>query len=198
VYGINEKVPFSETDCTNKPISPYATTKIAGEMLCHTYSSLYQISTTALRFFTVYGPRQRPDLAIHRFIRMIQQGDPIPFYGDGTTERDYTYVEDIVDGICAGLDYKAEIFSVFNLGNNATISLKHLIETIENAMGRKATILSLPSQPGDVPRTWADISRSQTILNYSPKIRIEEGIKNFISWMESENSRLDSHSVASS
>lgn len=186
VYGINSKVPFSETDCVQQPISPYAATKAAGELLCHTYSHLYDIRTVCLRFFTVYGARQRPDLAIHKFSKMILEEKPIPLFGDGSTRRDYTYVDDIIQGVCAAMDYQETMHEVFNLGESQTIELSKLIELLEENIGKKAIIERKPMQPGDVPITYADISKSRELLNYNPATKIEQGIRKFVEWFKSK------------
>lgn len=188
VYGNNEKVPFAESDNVDHPISPYAATKKSGELLCYTYHKLYNIDIACLRFFTVYGPRQRPDLAIHKFARLILEDKPIPFYGDGTTERDYTYIDDIIDGVNKAIEWvKAGTgrFDIFNLGESNTISLARMVATIEKVTGKKAIINRLPMQPGDVNRTYADISKSQTILGYNPQTDFEDGVRLFVKWLES-------------
>lgn len=183
VYGNNSKVPFSEEDPVNEPISPYAATKRAGELICHTYSHLYGMPIVCLRFFTVFGPRQRPDLAISKFLRLIDQGQPIPVFGDGTTSRDYTYVDDIVAGVVAAME-RVERYRIYNLGGNHPVSLSGLIETIERVTGRKAQIQRLPMQPGDVERTWADLSRSEAELGYKPTTSLEEGIAKQWQWYQ--------------
>ncbi len=187
VYGINEKVPFAEDDPIRNPISPYASTKAAGELICHTYSYLFDIRTVCLRFFTVYGPRQRPDLAIHKFTRLISEGKPIQMFGDGTTRRDYTYVDDIIQGVRAAMDYDAAMHEVFNLGESETTELKRLIELLEDSLGTKAVIDHQPMQPGDVPITFADISKARELLGYSPTTKIEAGIPKFVEWFRSAN-----------
>lgn len=184
VYGITGKVPFSEDDVP-RPISPYGVSKRSGELLCHAYSSLYDISVTCLRFFTVYGPRQRPDMAIHKFVKLIDRGEKIPMYGNGTSKRDYTYIDDIVNGIMTALEKKFG-FEVFNLGNSETVELRRLISLIEEELGKGAKIERLPDQPGDVPITYADISKAKKLLNYSPKTRIKEGIAKFVEWYKNE------------
>lgn len=184
VYGANQKVPFAETDPIESIISPYAVTKLAGEQLCSTYSHLYGIRVVALRFFTVYGPQQRPDLAIHRFTRLIHEGREIPQYGDGSTERDYTHIDDIIQGITASLSYDRQAFDIFNLGESRTVSLRYLVQLIEKSVGKTAQIRQLPLQPGDVPRTFADINKARTHLNYQPKVSIEEGIDRFVAWFK--------------
>jgi UDP-glucuronate 4-epimerase len=192
IYGIANRVPFSEADSLNQPISPYAATKIAGEKICFTYSHLYNIRTICLRFFTVYGPRQRPDLAIHKFSDLIIAGKPIPVFGDGTRGRDYTFCTDIVNGIVAALDYDCD-FDVFNLGNSHPVELDTLIRTLENSLGRKAIINRLPDQPGDVPITYADISKAQRLLGYAPQITFEQGIDEFVSWLAESRSLTPGH-----
>ncbi len=182
VYGINEKVPFAEDDRIFQPISPYAATKAAGELLCHTYTHLFGIRTVCLRFFTVYGARQRPDLAIHKFSKLISSGTPIQVFGDGTTRRDYTYIDDIIQGVRASIDYDATMHEVFNLGESETTELRTLIELIETNLGKKAVIDRQPLQPGDVPITFADISKAKRLLGYNPTTKIQEGIPKFIEW----------------
>jgi UDP-glucuronate 4-epimerase len=185
VYGINEKVPFAEDDRIHQPISPYAATKAAGELICHTYSHLYDIRCICLRFFTVYGARQRPDLAIHKFAKLITEGKPIQVFGDGSTRRDYTYIDDIIDGVRAAIDYDDSIYEIFNLGESETTELSKLIELIESALGENAVIDRQPMQPGDVPATFADISRSRRLLGYDPKTKIADGIPKFVEWFRS-------------
>ncbi|HWS89167.1 MAG TPA: GDP-mannose 4,6-dehydratase [Pyrinomonadaceae bacterium] len=185
VYGENEKVPFAEDDPVFKPISPYAATKAAGELLCHTYSHLWGLRCVCLRFFTVYGARQRPDLAIHKFARLISAGEPIPVFGDGTTRRDYTYVDDIVAGVRAAMDYEASDYEVINLGGSRTVELRELIALLEKELGRKAVIDRRPTQPGDVPRTYADVSKARRLLGYDPRTPIEEGVRRFVEWYKS-------------
>ena len=190
VYGIGRTTPFSEDLHLTQTISPYAASKIAGEFLCSTYSHLYQLRVLALRYFTVYGPRQRPDLAIHRFTRRIHFGKPIDQFGDGTTRRDYTYIDDIIQGTMAAFKYDGALFDVFNLGESETIQLSDLIAAIESALGKKATINHLPEQPGDVPLTCADISKARRLLGYDPKTAFAEGLPRFVNWfLGSEASR---------
>ena len=187
VYGNNEKVPFAESDIVDNPISPYAATKKSGELLCYTYHHLYDMSIAALRFFTVYGPRQRPDLAIHKFTRLIKEKQAIPFFGDGSTSRDYTYIDDIVDGIVNVINWIEEnekSYEIFNLGGDKAVSLKEMVETIEKTLGIDAIINKLPMQPGDVNRTCADITHSNEILGYKPQTNFNEGIEKFIKWDE--------------
>jgi UDP-glucuronate 4-epimerase len=182
VYGASKTVPFSEDQPLTQTFSPYAATKIAGEFLCSTYSHLYQLRVVALRYFTVYGPRQRPDLAIHHFTRRIYAGQPIDQFGDGTTRRDYTYIDDVIQGTMAALRYQGPLFDIFNLGESETIQLKDLIVMIENALGKKAKINQLPEQPGDMPLTCADISKAQELLGYKPMTRLNEGLPKFMDW----------------
>src|SRR5437667_7963598 len=182
VYGICKTVPFSEDFHLTQTISPYAATKIAGEFLCSTFSHLYQMRMIALRFFTVYGPRQRPDLAIHQFTRKIYAGQPIDQFGDGTPRRDYTYIDDIIQGTMAALDYEGPLFDIFNLGESETIPLKDLISAIENALEKKAKINRLPEQSGDMPLTCADISKARKLLGYNPTTRFSDGLPRFIDW----------------
>jgi len=188
VYGINAKVPFSEDDPIRQPISPYAATKGAGELLCHTYSHLYGMRCVCLRFFTVYGPRQRPDLAIHKFAKLITQGKPIPVFGDGKTRRDYTYVDDIIDGVTAAIDYDQSNYEVINLGESRTVELNELISLLEKELDTHAIIDRQPPQPGDVPQTFADISKARTLLGYQPKTQIEEGLHRFVEWFRMSHS----------
>ena len=186
VYGTNEKVPFSEDDPIFNPISPYAATKAAGELICHTYAHLYQMRVICLRFFTVYGARQRPDLAIHKFAKLISSGKTIPVFGDGATRRDYTYIDDIIAGVRAAIDYDQSNYEVINLGESRTVELRELISLLENALGQTAKIDRQPMQPGDVPQTFADITKARRLLNYNPQTQIEEGIKRFVQWFRAE------------
>lgn len=186
VYGTNAKVPFSEADPIFNAISPYAATKLAGEALCHVYHHLYGIDIPCLRFFTVYGPRQRPDLAIHKFTRAIHEGRPIQQFGDGSTKRDYTFVTDIVDGICAAL-LKPIGYEIINLGNSHPTPLLDLIGLIERNLGKVAKIEYLPDQPGDVPITYADVTKARNLLGYEPQVLIEEGIARFAEWFLEQN-----------
>jgi UDP-glucuronate 4-epimerase len=181
VYGANTKTPFSEEDRIDRTVSPYAATKYAGELMCHTYSHLYGIPASCLRFFTVYGPRQRPEMAIHKFAQLIHDGKPIPFYGDGSTARDYTYIDDIIDGVVAALDHPLP-YEVFNLGESSTVTLKELVTTLERVIGKPATIQPLPSQPGDVEITYADISKAKRLLGYNPSTAIADGLRSFNDW----------------
>jgi UDP-glucuronate 4-epimerase len=182
VYGVNQKIPFSEDDPIFKPISPYAATKLAGEALCHVYHHLYGIDIVCLRFFTVYGPRQRPDLAIHKFAKAISAGQPIDIFGDGTTQRDYTYIDDILQGLTACIDRKFG-YEVINLGESRTVPLLELVHLIERAVGKSARINWLPPQPGDVPITSANITKARRLLNYDPHFPIETGIERFVQWL---------------
>ena len=185
VYGNNEKVPFSEKDNVDRAISPYAATKKSCEIIGHSYHHLYDIDTIMLRFFTVYGPRQRPDLAIHKFTKAIIEEKEIPFYGDGTTQRDYTYIDDIIDGVLKSIIYlekNKNIYEIINLGESETISLRKMVKTLENEIGKKAVLKKLSMQPGDVNRTFADISKAKELIGYDPKTKFEEGIKKFVNW----------------
>jgi UDP-glucuronate 4-epimerase len=185
VYGVTNNVPFCEDDLKTRPISPYAATKLAAELMCYTYTHLYGLTSLCLRFFTVYGPRQRPDLAIHKFTALIESGRPIPVYGDGSMGRDYTYVDDIVAGVVASLEYvpKSKLpFEVFNLGNSHPVRLAELIAQLEAATGKKALQERLPDQPGDVPITWANIDKAKRLLGYSPKTSMEQGLRKFVAW----------------
>ena len=184
VYGNNKKVPFSETDIVDFAISPYAATKKANEVMGHVFHKLYDINMVFLRFFTVYGPGQRPDLAIHKFTRMIDEGKSIPLFGDGSSSRDYTYISDIIDGIIKSIDYvqQAGVYEIFNLGESTPIRLNEMVETIEKHLQKKANITRLPKQMGDVDITYADISKAKKILNYQPTTGFDEGIANFVGW----------------
>jgi UDP-glucuronate 4-epimerase len=186
VYGINCRIPFSEEDKIQKPISPYAATKAAGELLCYTFSHLYDIRAVCLRFFTVYGARQRPDLAIHKFSRLIWNDKPIPVFGDGTTRRDYTFIDDIVQGVRAAIDYEKSNYEIFNLGESETVQLNDLISLLEENLDKRAIIEKCEMQPGDVPITFADISKARNLLNYHPQTKIEDGIPKFAQWFKSE------------
>jgi len=183
VYGVNPRVPWSEDDHVLQPISPYASTKVSGELLGHVYSHLYGIRFIALRFFTVYGPRQRPDLAIHAFARKMLEGKPIPVFGDGSTRRDYTFIDDIVSGVRAAIEYTASPYEVINLGNNDTVTLAEMIEGLEHALGLRAIIDRQPLQPGDVPQTWANIDKASTLLGYQPTTSYADGVKKFADWL---------------
>ena len=187
VYGVNPNVPWREEDAVLKPISPYASTKVSGELLGHVYAHLYGIRFVGLRFFTVYGPRQPPDLAINKFARLIRSGRSIPVFGDGSTRRDYTYIDDIVAGVMAATTYSRSNYEIFNLGNNRTVSLSELIASLEDVLGRKASIERLPEQPGDVPQTWADVSKAEEYLQYQPSTDLRTGLARYAEWSD----RLD-------
>jgi UDP-glucuronate 4-epimerase len=190
VYGVNDHFPWKEEERL-LPVSPYAMTKQAGEMLGHVYCRIFGIRFIALRIFTAYGPAQRPDLAIHKFIKANLNGEPITMYGDGNTSRDYTFVDDIVNGLISAGKYSKSLFEIINLGNNYSISLKELIAIIENITGRSAVIQQLPEQPGDVPKTFADISKAKRLLGYDPLTKLEQGIKKFYEWfLANEEIRL--------
>jgi UDP-glucuronate 4-epimerase len=182
VYGASKAVPFSEDQHLIQTLSPYGATKVAGEFLCSTYSHLYQMRVVALRYFTVYGPRQRPDLAIHQFTRRIYGGQSIDQFGDGSTRRDYTYIDDIIQGTMAALNYSGPLYDFFNLGESQTIKLKDLISAIEHALGKQAKINQLPEQAGDMPLTYADISKARKLLGYNPTTKLNEGLPKFIDW----------------
>lgn len=185
VYGNNKKVPFSEEDSVDQPISPYAATKKAGELFCYTYHSLYDINVACLRFFTVYGPRQRPDLAIHKFTKLIMEDKEIPFYGDGSTRRDYTYIDDIIDGVIKAINWVNEDekrFNIFNLGESHTVSLAEMVTILEEVIGKTAKIKSLPMQQGDVVKTYADIYKAKSILGYYPFGDFKIGMQKFVAW----------------
>ncbi len=185
VYGNNEKVPFAETDNVGQPISLYAATKRSTELLGYTYHHLYHIDMVQLRFFTVYGPRQRPDLAIHKFTNLIHKGKQVPFYGDGSTARDYTYIDDIIDGILKSITYLEQnenVYEIINLGENQVVNLNEMLSTIEQELGQKAGKQLLPMQPGDVSRTNADITKARNLLGYQPKTNFNDGIKKFVEW----------------
>ncbi len=181
VYGENHRIPFTEEDLDIQPISPYGATKRSGELLCYSYHHLHRINIACLRIFTAYGPRQRPDLAIHKFTRLIDQGDKVPMFGDGSSKRDYTYIDDLIEGIHSIIEHHRG-YEIFNLGESQTTSLKELIQLIEKALGKKATIEALPYQPGDVSITYADINKARRMVNYQPKVAMEEGIKRFVEW----------------
>jgi UDP-glucuronate 4-epimerase len=195
VYGNNKKVPFVEDDNVDFPISPYAATKKAGEPICHTYYHLYGIRTTCLRFFTVYGPRQRPDLAIHKFARLIEQGRPIPVYGDGTMMRDFTYIDDIIDGIVAAIEQlitwhrvsaeQTAAFQIYNLGESRPLTVNELVAQLEKALGKKAVKTHVPPQAGDVEPTYADITKAARELRYTPTTPIQVGLAKFVAWLRS-------------
>jgi UDP-glucuronate 4-epimerase len=183
VYGANPKVPFSEDDPVDNPISPYAATKKAAELMCYTYHHLYGLKISCLRFFTVYGPRQRPDMAIHKFTQLLATGQKVPMFGDGTTMRDYTFITDIVDGVYRALQ-NCSSYHLYNLGESRTIELRRLIELIAKNLGQEARIERLPMQPGDVPITYADVSRAQRELGYQPRMDVEEGVRLFVEWFK--------------
>jgi UDP-glucuronate 4-epimerase len=191
VYGVNRRVPWTEEDSVLRPISPYAGTKVAGELLGHVYAHLYGIRFISLRFFTVYGPGQRPDLAIHKFTRLILDGRPVPVFGDGSTSRDYTFIDDIVSGVRAALEYHGTNYEVINLGNNRTVTLIEMIRGIEEALGLSATLVRLPEQPGDVPQTWASIEKARVLLGYSPGTSYAEGVPRFVKWLCAEQGRTN-------
>lgn len=183
VYGVNSKVPFSESDPIFSPISPYAASKLACEALGHVYHHLYGLDVVMLRFFTVYGPRQRPDLAIHKFARLILEGKPLPVFGDGSAARDYTYIDDIMQGLLA-CTQRHFGFQIFNLGESQTVTLKYLLEVLEAALGKRAIIDHQAKQPGDVPITCADISKARELLGYNPQVKIEDGVSRFVQWLQ--------------
>jgi UDP-glucuronate 4-epimerase len=181
VYGGNPKVPFHEDDDVSGPVSPYAATKRANELSCHVFAHLYGMSIACLRFFTVYGPRQRPEMAIHKFVRLLERGEKLPLFGDGRSERDYTYVDDILDGVLKALD-RSQGFRIYNLGESRTVSLKELVAAIGRATGKEPGVDWQPAQPGDVPRTFADVSRARAELGYDPRVGLEEGLRRFVAW----------------
>ena len=185
VYGVNPRVPWREADHVLQPISPYASTKVSGELIGHVYSHLYDMRFIALRLFTVYGPRQRPDLAISRFAHLMRAGKSIPVFGDGSTRRDYTYVEDVVAGLRRAIEYERTPYEVINLGNNRTITLTEMIGGLEVALGITARIEQLPEQPGDVPQTWADLEKARALLGYQPRTSYQDGVRCFVEWMNS-------------
>lgn len=188
VYGNNKKVPFSETDNVDFPISPYAATKKACELICHTYSHLYDINMTCLRFFTVYGPRQRPDLAIYKFTSFIEAGKAIPVFGDGSMRRDFTYIDDIIDGVIGAMR-NCKDYEVYNLGESQPVRLDTLITEIENALGKKAITSRLPMQPGDVLQTYADVTKAKERLGYEPRTDLKTGLKEFVKWFRQTKKR---------
>ena len=192
VYGENRRIPFSERDLDLHPISPYGATKRAGELLCYSYHHLLGMSIACLRIFTAYGPRQRPEMAIHAFTRLIDQGREVPMYGDGSSKRDYTYIDDLIDGMMAVL-HRHKGYEIYNLGESRTTSLRELIGLIEAALGKKAKIQTLEPQPGDVSVTYADISKAKRLLNYRPRVSIEEGIQRFVEWYQNQGSNRVSH-----
>jgi len=186
VYGVNPEVPWRESTPVLRPISPYAATKVSGELLGHVYSHLYGIRFLALRFFTVYGPRQRPDLAIHKFARAMLAGEPIPLFGDGTTSRDYTYIDDVIAGVRAAIDYEGSPYEVINLGNSRAVTLAEMVRVLEEELGVEAKIERKPQQPGDVPQTWADIEKARRLLGYEPLTEFREGVRRFAAWLRSD------------
>ncbi len=181
VYGVANRTPFSEEDPADFPISPYAATKRAGELICYTYHHLYGLPVTCLRFFTVYGPRQRPEMAIHKFTRLIDSGRPVPVFGDGSSRRDYTYISDVVQGVVRALA-TPQPYEILNIGESQTTELRELVTKIETALGKKAQIEAMPPQAGDVPLTFADVSKAKRLLGYEPGISIEDGLKKFVEW----------------
>jgi UDP-glucuronate 4-epimerase len=185
VYGENQRVPFSEKDLDIQPISPYGATKRAGELLGYSYHHLYGMNIACLRIFTAYGPRQRPEMAIHKFTRLVDRGEKVPMFGDGSSRRDYTYIDDLIDGILTVIHH-SKGFEVYNLGESQTTSLKELIQLIEKALGKKALVEMLRSQPGDVSTTYADITKAKERLGYQPKVKMEEGIRRFVEWYKKE------------
>ena len=185
IYGECKNIPFKETELDLKPISPYGVTKLAGERHCFAYHHLYKMPIVCLRFFTVYGPRQRPDLAIHKFTKLIYEGKPIPVFGDGQYKRDFTYIDDILQGIFASIDYDKTGFEIINLGESHTTSVVDLVKLLESAIGKKANIDWQPDQPGDVPITYADVTKAKTLLGYKPTVKPEEGVKKFVEWFKS-------------
>lgn len=194
VYGNDTKTPFKESDADIRPISPYAVTKKAGEALCHAYAQLHKMDVCVLRLFTVYGPRQRPDLAIHKFTKLILQGKPLPFYGDGSSRRDYTYIDDIIDGTLKAVRWTAAgqtsgRYDVFNLGESRTVSLTELVKMLEAVAGKKAKLKKMPEQEGDVRQTYADISKAKRVLGYSPSTDFETGLRVFVNWYRKECDR---------
>jgi len=186
VYGENQRVPFTEEDLDIQPISPYGATKRAGELLCYSYHHLYGMNIACLRIFTAYGPRQRPEMAIHKFTRLIDRSEKIPIYGDGSSRRDYTYIDDLIEGILGVIRHHRG-FEVYNLGESQTTSLIELIKLIEGAFGKKANIEMLTTQPGDVSITYADITKATKVLGYQPKVKMEEGIKRFVEWYKKQS-----------
>ena len=185
IYGECKNIPFQETESELNPISPYGVSKLTGEKYCYSYHHLYKLPIICLRFFTVYGPRQRPDLAIHKFTKLIDEGKPIPVFGDGLYKRDFTYIAEIIDGIMASMDYTKTDFEIFNLGESHTTSVVDLVKLLESAIGKKAVIDWQPVQAGDVPLTYADVSKAEKLLGYKPKTKPEEGIKKFVEWYSS-------------
>lgn len=198
VYGVNPHLPWREDDHVLRPISPYASTKVSGELLGHVYSHLHGIRFIALRFFTVYGPRQRPDLAIHKFAQTMRAGKPVSLFGDGSSRRDYTYITDIVSGVRAALDYTAGMYEVINLGNNQTVSLSEMVSNLEQVLGFTAKLEYKSDQPGDVPQTWADLSKAKKLLGYEPRTEFRQGLSRFAEWLNLQrfNGCIDRQLVA--
>ena len=190
VYGVNPRVPWREDDHVLQPISPYASTKVSGELLGHVYSHLYGMRFIALRFFTVYGPRQRPDLAIHKFATLMLAGRPIPVFGHGGTSRDYTFIDDAVKGIRAAIEYTASAYEVINIGNTRTVQLSELIAGLERATGVTAKIERHPEQPGEVPQTWANIDKARSLLGYNPATPFDQGVRLFVDWLRQRNTEM--------
>ena len=186
VYGAHSAVPFRESDPAVRPASPYAATKRAGELCCSSYTDLFGLDTCALRFFTVYGPRQRPEMAIHKFARLIAAGRPVPFFGDGRSARDYTFIDDIIDGVVAAVERQPPGHTVYNLGGSRTTTLARLVELVAAALGKEAILDRQPDQPGDVPITYADVTQAGRDLGYAPKVPIEEGIARFVEWFRAQ------------
>lgn len=184
VYGVNPHVPWHEDDHVLQPISPYASTKVSGELLGHVYSHLYGIRFLALRFFTVCGPRQRPDLAVHKFAKLMLAGQPIPMFGDGTTRRDYTFVDDVIAGVRAAMEYAKTSYEVINIGNTHTVTLREMISSLERALGVHASIERHPEQPGDVPQTWANVDKARSLLGYTPTTPFDAGVARFVDWLD--------------
>ena len=184
VYGINPRVPWRENDRDLEPISPYASTKLSAEMLGHVYSAVHGVRFIALRFFTVYGPRQRPDLAIARFVEKLRAGQPLPRFGDGSSRRDYTFVDDIVDGVVRAVAYQESAFEIINLGNNNPVSLAEIIAAVGSVFGVTPAVEALPEQRGDVPRTWADVSKAQRLLGWRPRTELDAGLRAYRAWLE--------------
>lgn len=188
IYGDQDKVPFSEDDRVDFPVSPYAATKKAAELLAYNYHHLYGINVTCLRFFTVYGPRQRPEMAIHRFTHLVDRGEELPLYGDGTARRDFTYIDDIIQGVEAAID-RCYPFEIINLGESETTDMSRLIRLIEQAVGKSARVRYLPPEPGDVKVTYADITKAKRLLGYAPQVKVEKGIPLFVEWYRQQNRR---------
>jgi UDP-glucuronate 4-epimerase len=189
VYGLNPRVPWREDDCDLQPISPYASSKLAGEAAARVYARVFGLAVVALRFFTVYGPRQRPDLAIAKFSRLVRSGRPVPLFGDGSTRRDYTYVADIVDGIARAIEFRGAPFEAVNLGNHETVGLGEMVAAIGRAFGVEPAIDRQPEQPGDVPRTWADVSKAKRLLGWAPRTAFEDGLRRYRAWLDAGEAR---------